>query len=78
MRTLKELQLGGDYECIDDSCQPDSPSTNQLTGPIPPELGNLSDLEVLGLDANRLTGPDTAGVGQPLPTWKLWVLAPTG
>ena len=30
---------------------------NQLTGPIPPELGNLEDLVVLELADNQLTGP---------------------
>ena len=29
---------------------------NRLTGPIPPELGNLIHLRVLALDANALTG----------------------
>ena len=29
---------------------------NQLTGPIPPEPGNLSALEYLSLPDNRLTG----------------------
>ena len=28
-----------------------------MTGPIPPELGNLADLQVLALAANDLTGP---------------------
>ena len=30
---------------------------NQLTGPIPPELGNLSELGFLSLESNQLTGP---------------------
>ena len=29
---------------------------NQLTGPIPTEIGNLSNLEILKLDNNQLTG----------------------
>ena len=31
--------------------------SNNLTGPIPPELGNLASLEVLWLQRNGLTGP---------------------
>ena len=31
--------------------------TNQLTGPIPAELGNLTNLQVLFLSFNQLTGP---------------------
>ena len=30
---------------------------NDLSGPIPPELGNLGDLEILDLAANDLSGP---------------------
>jgi hypothetical protein len=36
---------------------------NQLTGILPPELGNLSHLRVLGLLANRLHGPIPAELG---------------
>ena len=36
---------------------------NQLTGPIPAELGDLSALETLILSGNQLTGPSTAGAG---------------
>ena len=36
---------------------------NQLSGAIPPELGNLSDLTVLGLEQNQLTGEIPADLG---------------
>ena len=36
---------------------------NQLTGPIPAELGDLTNLEWLVLAANRLTGPIPAELG---------------
>ena len=40
-------------------------SQNQLTGPIPPELGNLSNLQGLYLWGNQLTGPIPAELGKP-------------
>ena len=39
---------------------------NQLSGPIPPELGNLSNLEELELDANQLSRSIPPEIGQPL------------
>ncbi|MFW2390532.1 MAG: DUF4215 domain-containing protein [Polyangiales bacterium] len=39
------------------------PSANQLTGPIPPELGNLSNLSALYLSGNQLTGSIPAELG---------------
>ena len=36
---------------------------NNLTGPIPPELGNLSELTELFLHASRLTGPIPPALG---------------
>jgi hypothetical protein len=39
-------------------------SYNQLTGYLPPELGNLSRLRVLGLLDNRLHGPIPAELGK--------------
>ena len=36
---------------------------NELTGPIPPELGNLENLEELHLDNNTLTGQIPAELG---------------
>ena len=39
-------------------------SRNDLTGPIPPELGNLASLEWLGLERNDLTGPIPPELGR--------------
>ena len=36
---------------------------NDLAGPIPPELGNLANLELLHLDANDLAGPIPPDLG---------------
>ena len=38
-------------------------SFNELTGPIPGELGGLSNLESLSLSSNRLTGPIPGELG---------------
>ena len=38
-------------------------SYDQLTGPIPPEIGNLVNLERLYLDNNQLTGPIPPEIG---------------
>ncbi len=38
-------------------------SSNRLTGPIPPELGSLTQLRVLHLDVNELSGPIPADLG---------------
>ena len=40
-------------------------TSKNLTGSIPPDLGNLDALEHLRLDDNQLTGQFTSGVGQP-------------
>ena len=38
-------------------------SNNQLTGSIPPEIGNLTNLTYLRLDDNQLTGPIPPEIG---------------
>ena len=35
----------------------------QLSGPIPPELGNLTQLQVLSLGGNQLSGPIPSELG---------------
>ena len=38
-------------------------SSNQLTGSIPPEIGNLTNLKILYLNDNQLTGPIPSEIG---------------
>jgi hypothetical protein len=44
---------------------------NQLTGSIPPELANLSRLEVLNLTSNQLTGSIPPELGNMVSLWGL-------
>ena len=46
---------------------------NNLTGPIPPELGRLSNLDVLTLYNNNLTGPIPPELGDLTNLTYLWV-----
>ena len=41
-------------------------NNNELSGEIPAELGSLSNLQLLSLGGNSLSGGDTGGAGQPL------------
>ena len=45
---------------------------NDLTGSIPPELGNLANMEILSLSDNELAGPDPAGTRQPVFGNTIW------
>jgi Leucine-rich repeat (LRR) protein len=46
---------------------------NQLSGPIPAELGNLSSLEQLSLDSNQLSGPIPAELSNLSSLWYLFL-----
>ena len=46
---------------------------NQLTGPIPPELGTLTSLEELRLNGNQLTGPIPPELGNLSALRHLWL-----
>ncbi|MDE2876040.1 MAG: Ig-like domain-containing protein [Gemmatimonadota bacterium] len=46
---------------------------NRLIGRIPPELGNLSNLEWLGLGVNELSGPLPPELGKLVKLTKLWL-----
>ena len=50
-------------------------AANSLTGPIPPERGNLANLTVLGLSANSLTGPIPPELGNLANLTRLWLAA---
>ena len=46
---------------------------NMLTGPIPPALGEMADLESLRLNGNRLTGAIPGELGQLTALRELWL-----
>lgn len=50
--------------CTDDMVTELLPDHNRLSGPIPPELGKLSNLWWVELDQNRLSGALPAELGQ--------------
>ena len=52
-------------------------SQNQLTGPIPPELGNLSNLQGLLPVEEPVDRPDSAGSWLDSPIWRYWTSART-
>ena len=54
--------LGVDYSIENTTTL--SLSYDQLTGPIPPEIGNLTNLEILYLSLNQVTGPIPPEIGK--------------
>ncbi len=46
---------------------------NRLTGRIPPELGNLANLEILSLNQNELSGPIPPELGKLVNLENLWL-----
>ena len=50
-------------------------AANSLTGPIPPELGNLANLTALELGVNSLTGPIPPELGNLANLTRLWLAA---
>ena len=47
--------------------------SNQLSGPIPSELGNLANLDTLVLDSNQLSGPIPSELGNFANLLGLWL-----
>ena len=46
---------------------------NKLSGPIPPELGRLTNLEMMNLSENDLSGPIPPELGSLDSLWLLYV-----
>ena len=65
LTALKKLDLGTALEvCVGDVCRDvEEHERNQLTGAIPPQLGSLSNLQVLSLWENQFTGTIPPSLG---------------
>ena len=57
-----EVTLWGEVYSVEDTYTLDL-SDNQLTGSIPPEIGNLTNLTYLSLSSNQLTGEIPPEIG---------------
>ena len=66
------VYLWGVYYVIDNTTELDL-SQNQLTGPIPPEIGRLTNLTQLYLTDNQLTGPIPPEIGNLTNLEKLYL-----
>jgi len=60
--TPTEVTLWGEVYSVEDTDSLNL-SCNQLTGSIPPEIGNLTNLKYLYLDDNELTGSIPSEIG---------------
>ena len=67
------LARGGRAQRLDPGLQTLDLGSNELTGPIPAELGDLSNLEWLYLAGNELTGCVPAGL-RDVPLNDFWSL----
>ena len=62
MKTPTEVTLWGEVYSVEDTDTLDL-YNNQLTGSIPPEIGNLTNLTYMNLGSNQLTGSIPSEIG---------------
>ncbi len=70
--TPTEVTLWGVVYSVEDTDSLDLGS-NQLTGEIPPEIGNLTNLTYLSLSGNQLTGSIPPEIGNMTSLSYLWL-----
>ena len=70
--TPTEVTLWGEVYSVEDTDRLDL-GYNQLTGSIPPEIGNLTNLTYLNLRSNQLTGSIPPEIGNLTNLTRLWL-----
>jgi hypothetical protein len=70
--TPTEVTLWGEVYSVESTTELDL-RNNQLTGPIPPEIGNLTNLTYLDLRVNQLTGSIPSEIGNLTNLTRLWL-----
>ena len=70
--TPTEVTLWGEVYSVEDTDSLDL-GYNQLTGSIPPEIGNLTNLTYLNLRSNQLTGSIPPEIGNLTNLTELWL-----
>ena len=70
--TPTEVTLWGEVYSVEDTDSLDL-GYNQLTGSIPPEIGNLTNLTYLNLRSNQLTGSIPPEIGNLTNLTRLWL-----